>query len=254
MASRATRPRRSPDRDRAGLEVAQLNDNPTANTFGSCVALNGGTALVGDYRQTVGTQKENGAAYVYSLGPTASPVDSTSPGLAGTPAVGQTLTCSTGTWAGTPAPTFTYQWLRNGQPISGATDAAYLVQAGDLGRKLACQVMASNTVAQSWTTSDALAVPAPTVTLKASSLSLRVGKSVTLSGSVKHALAVGRTVSIYRKVSTKLILLKRVSFSSAGSFKTVIGLKKTGSWVLLASYGVSGRAFKSKTVTVKVHS
>ena len=29
--------------------------------------------------------------------------------------VGQNLTCSEGTWTGTPAPTFTYRWLRSGK-------------------------------------------------------------------------------------------------------------------------------------------
>ena len=41
--------------------------------------------------------------------------------------------------------------------------------------------------------------------------------------------------------------------SSAGSFKTVIGPRKAGSWALLASYKAAGRTPKSKTGTVRVH-
>ena len=43
---------------------------------------------------------------------TFAPSNSAPPLISGTPAVGQVLTTSNGTWAGFPAPTFTYQWNR----------------------------------------------------------------------------------------------------------------------------------------------
>lgn len=63
---------------------------------------------------------------------------------------GVTLSCSTGTWAGTPAPTYTYQWEYNDgswNNISGATSSTWtvdlsgVVDAGDLIR---CTVTATN--------------------------------------------------------------------------------------------------------------
>ncbi len=49
------------------------------------------------------------------------PVNTAAPVVSGTPAVGQTLSCSTGAWTGEPAPTYTYAWLRNGAAIPGAS-------------------------------------------------------------------------------------------------------------------------------------
>jgi len=40
------------------------------------------------------------------------PANTAPPVVSGTPAVGSTLTVSKGTWDGSPAPTFTYQWVR----------------------------------------------------------------------------------------------------------------------------------------------
>jgi hypothetical protein len=57
------------------------------------------------------------------------------------PVVGGRTHCSPGRWKGTPA--LTYQWLRGGKPIAGATSARYRVAAGDGGRSLACRVTAT---------------------------------------------------------------------------------------------------------------
>jgi hypothetical protein len=57
--------------------------------------------------------------------------------------VGQTLTCSTGTWGYTPT-SYAYQWKKNGVSIGGATSSSYTVQAGDSGAVLTCEVTATN--------------------------------------------------------------------------------------------------------------
>lgn len=66
------------------------------------------------------------------------------PAISGTPAVGETLTASTGTWDGYPAPTYTYQWNRNGVPIPLALNSTYIVTSADAEATLTVTVTAKN--------------------------------------------------------------------------------------------------------------
>lgn len=70
------------------------------------------------------------------------PVCSVLPAVTGTKTVGQTLTCSNGTW--TKSPTFTRQWHRSGVPIIGATSSTYVLQVADTGKTMSCTVKATN--------------------------------------------------------------------------------------------------------------
>ncbi len=88
------------------------------------------------------------------------PANTKAPVILGTPAVGETLSCTTGLWTGIPAPTFTVQWLRNGTPIAGEAGSSYQVQRADEGSSLACQVTAKSAVGETSATSAALAIPA----------------------------------------------------------------------------------------------
>lgn len=74
------------------------------------------------------------------------PVNTVAPAVTGTAAVGQTLTTTSGTWTGAPAPTFTYQWQRNTTNISGETSTTYVAQFADIGSTLRCVVTATNTL------------------------------------------------------------------------------------------------------------
>lgn len=72
------------------------------------------------------------------------PVNTVAPAITGTPTSGQTLTVSNGTWTGSPTPTYTRQWRRNGVNISGATATTYLLVAGDVGAIITVVVTATN--------------------------------------------------------------------------------------------------------------
>ncbi|SDQ27526.1 hypothetical protein [Arthrobacter crystallopoietes] len=65
-------------------------------------------------------------------------VNSVLPTISGSAVLGQTLTATPGTW--TTGATFAYQWLREGQPITGATAATYKVTTADAGKRLSVRV------------------------------------------------------------------------------------------------------------------
>ena len=73
----------------------------------------------------------------------AAPLNTTVPAVTGTPTVGQTLTCSTGTWSYTPT-TYAYQWLADGSALAGQTGATHTIAAAEAGHALTCQVTATN--------------------------------------------------------------------------------------------------------------
>lgn len=64
------------------------------------------------------------------------------PVISGVAKAGSVLRVTTGGWDPTPT-TFTYQWLRNGVPIKGATGATYTVRESDRGTSLRVTVTGS---------------------------------------------------------------------------------------------------------------
>lgn len=64
------------------------------------------------------------------------------PKVSGSAQVGESIRADPGVWQ--PAPVqLTYQWLRDGAPISGATERVYSVAAADSGRSLSVQISGS---------------------------------------------------------------------------------------------------------------
>jgi Carboxypeptidase regulatory-like domain len=82
------------------------------------------------------------------------------PTVSGDATVGDVLECSSGSWAGAPAPSFTYNWLRNGNANVGSGNA-YRVQQADEGSSLRCEVTAENSVGSASVLSNPVNVPAP---------------------------------------------------------------------------------------------
>jgi large repetitive protein len=63
------------------------------------------------------------------------------PSVSGGHHVGDTVSANPGTWPGTA--NYTYQWLRNGKPIAGATGAAYVLAPADATRPVSVRVTAT---------------------------------------------------------------------------------------------------------------
>ena len=72
------------------------------------------------------------------------PVNTVAPVISGNPHVLSTLTCSSGTWTGTPTPTLSYQWYSGNTLIPGQTTNSYVTQPADIGQSITCQVTGSN--------------------------------------------------------------------------------------------------------------
>jgi hypothetical protein len=90
-----------------------------------------------------------GAASIRGFGfaGASAPVNTVAPVVSGTATNGQTLSSTTGTWVGSPAPSYTYQWQRAGSNIGGATSSTYLLTNSDVGSTIRCVVTATNAVA-----------------------------------------------------------------------------------------------------------
>ena len=75
----------------------------------------------------------------------AAPVNTVAPAITGTAQVDAKVTCSKGTWTGTPTITYAFQWKRNGVDIVlDAQAAVYKLVLADVGQSITCQVTATN--------------------------------------------------------------------------------------------------------------
>ena len=145
------------------LTVQWLRDgNPIAGaTSGAYTVQDGDVGHLISCRVT--GSNDGGDASATSAALTAAPIPPSNvqpPSVGGTPEVGKALTCITGSWAGSPAPTLAVEWLRDGEPIPGATEPTYTVTAADRGHSLSCRVTASNSAGSSTTASAGVSVAA----------------------------------------------------------------------------------------------
>lgn len=160
------------------------------------------------------------------------------------PTVGDTLDATVPAWA--PAAEFSYQWLRNGQPIGGATSVSYAVTVADAGHRISVMVTGTATghVPESRTSSStqsvaAKATPAPptkqvtkkvkaTVTVKALP-KRRVQVTVSAKGVPAAQLNQKITLKIAGVRKAYRVTLVRgkatVRLPSAGAGKVKIGRK-----------------------------
>jgi hypothetical protein len=196
------------------------------------------------------------AAMVPSL-----PYNTAGPSVSGTATVGSLLSCSSGSWTGEPelalsvgwplTSPFSYQWLRDGAPIAGATSPAYIVQAADVGHALVCEVTATNVAGRTSARSAAVAVILPAVMLSSSKIAVSGGSArvplacvnATCTGTIELT---GQVKGRGRKAKRKTVTLARGSYSLAAGKKATISVSLTaaGRIALAAAKGhkLSGKA------------
>jgi hypothetical protein len=117
----------------------------TSGSNGSCSGSYLCTGKVG-YDGPTGIGSPNGAGAAGP--PPVSPVNTAVPTISGTPTQGSVLSvASPGTWTGSPAPTFTYQWSQctsSCTAVAGATGLNYPLGTGDVGKVITVTVTATN--------------------------------------------------------------------------------------------------------------
>jgi hypothetical protein len=107
------------------------------------------------------------------------------PTITGTVQVGQTLTAKPGTSVPA-ADDYAYQWLRDGVPIAGATDATYTLTGEDRHTRVSVSVTGARlgyhpVTATSTLTQPVASAAAPTLTLTATPSQLALGGQLTLA-------------------------------------------------------------------------
>lgn len=75
----------------------------------------------------------------------AAPVNIVQPLLSGNAAVGTVVTCSNGSWTGSPSPTFSFNFKANGVSVQNGASNTYTPLIGDDTKTLTCTVTATNT-------------------------------------------------------------------------------------------------------------
>jgi hypothetical protein len=147
----------------------------------------------------------------------------------GEAAVGETLTCTpnVGAWEG--APTFSYQWLRDGSAITGATTSSYTLTAADEGKAMQCLLEGSNAGGATVGASNGRTVvsPSPGTAPPVRELSSARKIDVSASGSITGP------VTVADRLPEGLVL--------AGKPETEIELPSGSGWVCSVASGA--RAF-----------
>ena len=190
----------------------------------------------------------------------------TAPTIAGSAALGKTLTTPVGLWG---APYVeTVQWLRDGVAIAGATQPTYVVTAADIAHKITARHVAQRPAYQpgvgngppvTFATTPAADSAAVTIAkLRSTTTGTMVKKTVTRRTVVKMTVKVssgltptGR-VTVYR--GSRAIKAATMSAASRGRLVISLGKFKKGKYSMSARYGGSGQisASKSRAVTLIV--
>jgi hypothetical protein len=155
-----------------------------------------------------------------TLTPTA-PTNNTLPVVSGTPTVGETLSSTTGTWSGYPAPSYGYQWVRGASTnISGATSSAYQLVDADYNTTVKCTVTATNSAGSANATSAATATIAAGVPGAPTSVTAVGGNTQATISFTAPAITGGVAITSYTATSSP------EGFTASGSASplTVTGL------------------------------
>lgn len=168
------------------------------------------------------------------------------PVVTGGTTVGDTLTAAVGAWS--PVASMSWQWLRDGQPIAGATSASYTLTAADQGHTISVRVTGA---ADGYGSESKTSAATPAVLAKPAPGTTQVNKVVSSKYTVKVSAHSGKKLrlrvtakgvpasTIDKKITVKIAGIK-------GSYKVTV---KNGKATI--SLGAKAKSLKNgKKVTV----
>lgn len=163
------------------------------------------------------------------------PVNTGLPAITGTATPGNTLSCSQGTWSGSPT-SFAYEWRRDGGAI--ATGSTYAVTLADVGHVMTCAVTATNAAGSTTAVSNPVTVTAGACVTGTTGVSINAAATFTNSPGV--------TLTIHEPAGATGVMI-----SNDGGFATpttaAIACADTYAWTLTSS----GSERLPKTVYVR---
>ncbi len=175
--------------------------------------------------------------------------------ITGTPAVGSALTASPSGWAALADPTF--QWLRGGVEIAGATGVTYTVTAADAGQALSVRMTESpewystaSAVSAAVTVPPAAATPPPTTTPPTTTPPATTPPTTLPAPPVKTTTPPAPKVasSSYRSGSVHL----KVKVTEQGTLTVKVTMKSGKKTITLGSHTVSLKKAGTVSTAVKL--
>lgn len=156
------------------------------------------------------------------------------PVISGTPAVGQALTVSTGSWSGVGPFTYAYAWSRDGTPIGGAVTNSHTAVVADYGTMLTVNVTATDALLATGTIATAgvgpvTAVPPSNTVLPAITGLLTNGSVLTVSNGTWTGTATITYTYKWFKDGTEIPLAVANTYTSVlGDVGSMISAEVTG--------------------------
>lgn len=191
--------------------------------------------------------------YGFTGGTLAAPTNTVAPAISGTAQNRQTLTCSTGTWTGSPT-SYSYQWKR-GVTNVGTNSSTYTLVTADVGSTMTCTVTATNAVGSGNATSSATAtVTANTALAPTIGTATSTGATTATVSYTAPADNGGATITSYTAVSSPGSITGTLVTAASGTI-SVSGLSASTSYTFTvyatnsAGNGASSSASNSITTS-----
>jgi Fibronectin type III domain len=204
-------------------------------------------------RYKVTATNSNGSAIANSAnaGPVASIYNVSPPIIRGNIVVGQVLETTDGVWSSSYQTTYSYQWLRSGSAISGATFPTYTLTNSDLGSSISISITASTTLGNASATGAARGTITPIGNTVAPVITgpIRVGGTLT----VTDGTWIGSPDSYSYQWQSSADGTLWDSISGATNSSYTLRVSESAKYIRAQVFGnktVSGTPYKSTAITL----